>query len=80
MKSNPNYDTLPEKAMDSPEGAVRVPGRILPEGVRPNYDLDGRPRTDWHNIDRLLEALIREHRHPRYDFFHHVVRRALEGK
>jgi hypothetical protein len=58
--------------LDLPEGAMRVPERSLPEGVRPNYDIDGRPRTDQRGVDLLLEALIRVHRHPRYDFFHHV--------
>jgi hypothetical protein len=58
--------------MDLPEGTVRVPGRSLPEGVRPNYELDGRPRIDQRGIDLLLEALIKHHKHPRYDFFHHA--------
>jgi hypothetical protein len=50
---------------------VQLPGRSLPEGVRPNYDIDGRPRTDQRGLDPLLEALIKHHKHPRYDFFHH---------
>jgi hypothetical protein len=61
-----------------PEGTVRVPERrTLPDGVRPNYDIDGRPRTDQRGIDPLLEALIRVHRYPRYDFFHHIGKRTL---
>jgi hypothetical protein len=62
------------------EGAAHVPGRSLPEGVRPNYELDGRPRTDRCGIDPLLEALIRIHKYPRYDFFHRVGKRILRTR
>jgi hypothetical protein len=50
-------------------------GRTLPAGVRPNYDVDGRPRTNQRGVDLLLEALIQHHKHPRYDFFHHIGKR-----
>ena len=61
-----------------------------PTGPRPSRgtpgaggDVDGRPAVDslgLYNDDPLLAALYREHRAPRWDFFHHPPKKPRAGE
>ena len=66
--TKPTATPGPERMMSS----MRRPSRVMPGA---GGDVDGRPAVDSLDVhasdDPLLAALYREHRSPRWDFFHH---------
>ena len=53
-RTDPNYDTLHEKAMDLPEGAVRVPGKER----RPIWNLHRYSDCKWIGTYDKLESAM----------------------